>query len=129
MIPAATHDPFLLLLQAHDLPLPELEVTFTPSRKFRADYCWIAEHLIVERDGGMFQGGRRPGVRVGGHSSVRGLLRDMDKSNCAQLAGFVYLRFTPQQLASGQALPTIRAALTRHTRTNLNEKARADTRA
>ena len=107
-------DAFLLLLQAHHVPLPQLEVTFAPGRKFRADYCWVAERVIVERDGGLYRGGRRPGTALSGHSSIAGIRRDMDKSNVAQLAGYLYLRFEPRQLESGAALPIIRAALARH---------------
>jgi hypothetical protein len=105
-------DAFVLLLQAHGVPLPVSEYRFAPPRRWRADYAWPAERVIVERDGGLLRGGRHPSTAVGGHSSISGIRRDMEKSNAAQLAGYVYLRFTPQQLASGVALPSIRAALT-----------------
>jgi very-short-patch-repair endonuclease len=105
-------DPFLLLLQAHGLPLPQTEYPFAPPRRWRADYCWPDLRLIVEKDGGLFRGGRRPGTAVGGHSSAAGILRDMEKSNAAQLLGYRYLRFAPRELDSGAALPMIRQALT-----------------
>ena len=106
-------DTFLLLLQAHGVPLPQIEYSFAPPRRWRADYCWPNERVIVERDGGLFRGGRRPGTGLGGHSSVGGILRDMEKSNAAQLFGYIFLRFTVQQLTNGEALPIIRAALAR----------------
>ena len=73
-----------------------MEVVFAPPRKFRADYCWPAEKVIVEQNGGIW--------RKGGHSSGRGLLRDYAKSNLAQIEGWLYLTYTPQQLVDGTAL-------------------------
>jgi hypothetical protein len=107
-------DRFLLLLAAHGLPAPQVEYRFHPERRWRCDYGWPTQRLLVERDGGIYQGGRRPGTRVAGHSSISGIRRDMEKSNAAQLLGFVFLRFTVQQLDSGEALPLIRIALARH---------------
>jgi very-short-patch-repair endonuclease len=102
---------FLRLLAAHGLPRPETEVCFIPGRRFRADYCWRAEQLIVEREGGIWRGGRHPRTGVGGHSSGRGIARDMDKGNAAVLAGWRVLRFEPRALDSGAAIPAIRQAL------------------
>jgi len=106
-------DRFLALIQAHGLPLPQTEFKFAEAigRKFRADYCWPAAMVIVERNGGIFRGGKGGGSAVGGHSAGVGILRDMEKSNLAQLLGYVYLQFTPQQLDSGAALEQIRKAL------------------
>jgi hypothetical protein len=106
-------DPFVALLETLKLPAPVREYRFCPDRLWRADYCWPAARLIVERDGGVYRGGRNPGTAIGGHSSVSGIRRDMEKSNAAQMLGFVYLRFTPRELDSGAALATIRAALER----------------
>lgn len=92
-------DPFLLLLKSHGLPLPQTEFVFAPPRKFAADYAWPEAMLIVERNGQIW--------RKGGHSSGSGILRDYEKSNLAQLAGWVYLQFTPQQLDSGGCLPEL----------------------
>jgi hypothetical protein len=105
-------DAFLLLLQAEGLPAPQTEYRFDSSRRWRADYAWPELRVIVERDGGLYRGGRRPGTALGGHSTVGGIKRDMEKSNHAQLLGFRYLRFTPRELDSGDALPMIRQALT-----------------
>jgi len=105
-------DPFLLLLRAVGLPAPVLEHRFALPRQWRADYCWLAPYwLIVEREGGITRGGRGGGTALGGHSSVTGIRRDIEKSNAAQLAGYRYLRFLPRELDSGAALPTIRRAL------------------
>jgi hypothetical protein len=110
-------DRFLLLLEAHQLPRPAVEVLFALPRKWRADYLWVDQKVIVEKHGGTFLGGARGGSKLGGHSSVRGLLRDWEKANAAQLAGFLYLQFTPHQLHSGEVLPTLTRVLASRTAT------------
>ena len=111
----ATFDPFLALLEEHGLPAPQTEYLFAAEngRKWRADYCWLVHHtgtvlggraefkgLIVEKNGGIW--------RKGGHSSGRGLLRDYEKANAAQLQGFLYLQFTPQQLMLQSTIVTLK---------------------
>lgn len=99
--PTATHGgtdvatkptpPLVALCRAHKLPEPIPEFRFHASRKWRADYCWPEQRLIVEIDGGIWTGGR--------HSGGTGQLRDMEKLNAAALLGFLVLRYTPQQMA------------------------------
>jgi hypothetical protein len=104
-------DPFPRLCVASGLPEPETEYVFLPDRKFRADYAWPAQRLIVERNGGIFRGGKGGGTAKGGHSSGLGILRDMEKSNLAQLAGWTYLQFTPRELNAGVCLDTLKILL------------------
>jgi hypothetical protein len=106
-----TLDPFLLLVAEHGLPRPETEVLFARPRRWRADYCWPAAKVIVEREGGIFRGGRRPGTAGHGHSAGRAILRDMEKSNAAQLLGYLFLRYTPRELDSGAVLSTLAQVL------------------
>ncbi len=96
-------DTFLLLLRAHHVPAPQTEFMFAPPRKFRADYCWPEAMVIVEQNGGVW--------RKGGHSSGLGILRDYEKSNLAQLAGYLFLVFTPQQLALDSTIQTLKVVL------------------
>jgi hypothetical protein len=100
-----TDDMFLLLLAAHHLPAPETEIVFGPPRLFRADYLWRHAMLIVEREGGLWSKDERAKAA---HAKPMKILRDMEKSNYAQSLGFVYLRFTPEQLDKGQAMPMIK---------------------
>lgn len=94
-----------LICTAHKLPQPEAEVVFLPDRKFRADWLWRSPRkVILEVDGGLFQA-------KGGHSSGKGILRDQEKSNLAQLAGFLYLRCTPRDVASGAIADVLKQAL------------------
>lgn len=101
-------DPFLLLLRAHGFPLPEVEVVFAPPRKWRADYLWRERRVIVEREGGLFSHTVQAQLA---HTSPTHILRDMEKSNAAQLLGFRYLRYTPRQLDSGDVLDDLRPLL------------------
>lgn len=101
-------DGFLLLLEAHGLPLPAREFPFAADRKYRADYCWPAARIIVEREGGLWARGRAQAA----HARPLAILRDMEKGNLAQVLGYKYLRYTPEQLERGDALPILRLLLT-----------------
>lgn len=101
-------DLFLLALRAHQLPPPETEVVFARPRRWRADYLWAQQRVIVEREGGLFSRAR---ARLA-HASPTSILRDMEKSNAAQLLGYRYLRYTPTQLDSGACLDDLRRVLT-----------------
>lgn len=103
-----TVDRFCLLLKAHGLPLPEVEVVFAPPRRFRADYCWPAQKVIVEREGGLWS--RHINARRA-HAQPLNIQRDMEKANVAQALGYRYLRFTPEQLERGDALAYLRPLL------------------
>ena len=67
-------------------------------------FRWGAQRLVIERDGGVW-------ARSPSHASPTHILRDMEKSNAAQLLGFKYLRYTPQQLDSGAVLDELRLVL------------------
>lgn len=110
--PALDLDPVLLLCRAHELPEPERELVFHPGRRWRADYCWLREHVILEIEGGLYAGGRTPGTGQGGHSTARGILRDMEKSNAAQLLGYRYFRLAPWQIDLA-LVPLLRVAFSR----------------
>lgn len=97
-------DPFVLLCRAHQLPEPEVEVEgLVPGRKFRVDYLFRDAKVVLEQNGAIW--------KKGGHSSGTGLLRDYEKSNLLQLAGYRYLQFTPGQLTNGDCLPLLKILL------------------
>lgn len=58
------------------------EFEFCPGRKWRFDHAWPEIKVAVELQGGIL------GNKLGGHSSTNGVLRDIEKSNCAQLLGW-----------------------------------------
>lgn len=102
-------DPVVLLCKVYELPLPEQEVRFHPERRWRADYLWREAKVILEIEGGLYQGGRHPRTKLGGHSNASGILRDMEKSNAAQLMGYRYFRLTPWQIDLA-LMPLLRVA-------------------
>jgi very-short-patch-repair endonuclease len=89
--------------QLAGLPTPVSEYRFHPSRKWRADFCWPDHGLIAEIEGGAFVGGR--------HTRGAGFVADLGKYNAATLLGYRILRFTPQQVRSGEALNVLTEAL------------------
>ncbi len=95
------YDSFSRHCKAWGLPVPEREVKFHPTRKWRFDYAWVNEKVAVEVEGGIYSGGRH--VRGAGYE------KDMEKYNHAQLLGWTVLRYTPQRILD--AIPEIADAL------------------
>ena len=81
----------------------ESELTFHPSRNWRFDYASKSHRIAVEIEGGVYGRGQpcpTCGRKKGGaHSSVKGMLRDIEKYNEATALGWRVLRFTPDQFA------------------------------
>lgn len=75
------------------------EYLFIPGRKYRADFAF--NKIIVEINGGTW-------MQKSGHSTAQGIQRDYQKSNAAQLAGFIYLQFTPDEVYNNVAIETIK---------------------
>ena len=72
-------------------------------RKYEFDCASPEFKVAVEIDGGMYPfyaivRGKRVKVMKSGHSSPEGIMRDMEKSNAAQIEGWRILRYTPDQL-------------------------------
>ena len=81
---------------AEDQSQPVRQYVFHPTRKWKFDFAWPEYLVAVEIDGGLFQGGDKP--QATGHRSITGVMRDMEKSNAAQLAGWLVLRFHSKDL-------------------------------
>jgi len=81
------------------VPMPRLEYQFHPTRRWRMDLCWPAIKVGIEIEGGAWIQGR--------HTRGSGFVKDMSKYNEAAILGYRLLRFTPQQVKSGEALRTI----------------------
>jgi len=81
------------------------EFCFAPPRKWRADYRVRDSRVLVEFEGGLFAKGKQ------GHSSVTGILRDIEKYNTAALLGWLVIRVTPKHVVSGEALKWIEQAV------------------
>ena len=89
------------LLSDAGLPLPLTEYRFYPSRKWRADYCWPEEKVILEVEGGVWVGGR--------HTRGKGFLNDMEKYNQAVVLGYRLLRCTPGMIEDGSIIESLLA--------------------
>ena len=81
------------------------EFVFAPPRKFRADWRVADTRILIEFEGGLFNSGK------GGHSSIGGIHRDIEKYNTAALQGWIVIRITPKHVVSGEALGWVIEAL------------------
>ena len=90
-------------LQARKIRGYRREVEWHPHRKFRSDFLWPEERVIVEVEGGQWTHGR--------HQRGGGMERDATKYNEASLMGFMVLRFTTGQVVRGDAVDVIERAL------------------
>ena len=67
-----------------------------PGRKFRFDFAFVGERLLIEVQGGVWNGGA--------HGRPTGITRDMDKLNQAQIHGWKVLQFDTKMVKSGVGL-------------------------
>lgn len=100
-----------LLLHIHGagLPPPQLEERFggiDGTRRWRFDLAWPDSRTAVEYDG-IF------GDRTNSHLSIKGVMRDQEKLNEAQIKGWVVLRVNAATVDDGRALQWIEQALWR----------------
>lgn len=77
------------------LPVPEYK--FHPDRRWRFDWAWPDQRIMIacEQEGGIWTRGR--------HTRGMGYLNDMDKYNEAAKLGWRIFRFTPQAFKKGIA--------------------------
>jgi len=73
-------------LLASDLPEPEREYRFHPTRRWRFDFAWPAEKVAVEIEGGIWTRGR--------HVRGSGFEKDCEKYNMAVAEGWRVFRLT-----------------------------------
>ncbi len=81
------------------IPPFDCNAKIIPDRGFEFDFVWEKEKVALELEGGVW---RRGG---GAHSHPTNILRDIEKSNLAALAGYRLLRFTTDQHKRGEILP------------------------
>ncbi len=93
-----------LAMQEAGLSQPLLQFRPIPGRKWRVDFCWLAERVVCEVEGGLYQA-------ASGHRSFEGVTRDIEKMNMLQLAGFRIIRVTAAMIANGEAIELIRQCL------------------
>lgn len=85
------------------LPPVEPEYRILPDRRFRWDWAWPAQRVAIETQGGVW-------VR-GAHGRGTGIVRDYEKMNLAQLAGWRVLQVQPKDLMTTQTATWLRQLL------------------
>ena len=93
----------LYLIRANGLPEPEREYRFAKPRRYPADFAYPEQHILIEVEGGIYSGGR--------HVRGKGYEEDCRKYNLAVLKGLRVLRFTRTMIENGEAIETIKEAL------------------
>lgn len=83
-------------------------MAFIPGRRFRADFIWQREKIIVEVQGGVWWNAQ--GAR-GRHATPQGMTSDCEKFSLAATLGYRVLPVTSSHVRSGQALSWLQAAL------------------
>ena len=86
-------------------PDPEREVMLFKPRRWRYDFVWADQMVIVEMEGGVWSAGR--------HLRPSGFIADVEKYNAAAVGGWVLLRYTVDDITkrSASMLGQIVAAL------------------
>lgn len=85
------------------LPKPTREVCLVEGRRFRCDFAWEEQKVVLEVEGGIWNGGR--------HTSPKGFTADCEKYNLLAIAGYKVLRVVDTQIRSGEAVEWLRRAL------------------
>ena len=93
-----------MLMGADNLPEPEREHRFHPTRRWRFDFAWPEFKVACEVEGGTWSRGR--------HVRGLGFQKDCTKYNEAALLGWLVIRVTAHHIETGKALVWIRRALT-----------------
>ena len=70
-----------------------------PGRKFRFDFAFVRERLLIEINGGTYNGGA--------HGRGVGINRDYIKNNLAVINNWRVLSFDTKQVKSGAALEVV----------------------
>ena len=77
-----------------------------PGRKFRFDFCFREARLLIEINGGTYNGGS--------HGRGVGINRDYEKHNLAVINNWRVLSFDTKQVKSGAALQVTEQLINNH---------------
>lgn len=95
------------LILCAGLPSPIRQHKACPPDGWVWDFAWPECKILVECNGGIYRA-------KGAHNTGPALIRDYQKGNAANLAGWTCLTFTMADIRSGYALETTREALRLH---------------
>ena len=90
-------------MNALNLPSPEVEYRFHPTRRWRVDFAWPSLRIACEVEGGTWAGGR--------HTRGTGFEKDCEKYNALALQGWRLFRVTGKMIKDGRAIDTLAHAL------------------
>ena len=90
-------------IRAHKLPIPVTEYRFCPQRRWRADFLYLEQKILIEIEGAHWTSGR--------HTRGSGFDKDCEKYNTAALMGYKVLRVTSTHLKNGQFIEWLKLAL------------------
>ena len=101
----ALEDRLAQQIRAMQLPSPDREYLFHPTRRWRVDFAWPEFWLLVEVEGLSPAGGR--------HQRIAGFEADAEKYAEAQRLGWTVLRLSPTQVRTGAGVRIISDLLQR----------------
>ena len=118
---SALENLFAFQLDAAGLTGYVREYQAIPGRKFRFDFAFLRERLLVEINGGTYNGGA--------HGRGVGINRDYEKGNLAVVNNWRVLSFDTKQVKSGAALEVVEQLINNqsinHRSNQMNEQGRA----
>lgn len=101
--PSPLEEELLQQIQLRGLPEPEREYKFIKDRRFRSDFAYPKQKILLEVEGGVWTNGR--------HTRGAGYANDCKKYNLASMHGWLLLRFTDEVIKNGEAVLMIEEAL------------------
>jgi very-short-patch-repair endonuclease len=94
------HRIFEQLLIDYGMPVVQKEFRFHPTRQWRFDFAFPGLKFAIEVEGGVFTGQA--------HSSISGILRDIEKYNEAAKLGWTIYRVIPANLNKKETIEDIK---------------------
>lgn len=100
---------FAQQVKEYELPEPEFDTRFHPTRRWRADFLWRDQMVIVELEGGTYTHGKRG--KKSRHLTPTGFEADCVKYNAATEMGYSVYRYTSRMVLDERAIKQIRRIL------------------
>lgn len=100
---------FFVQFRGSGVPAPATQVKHVPGRAFRLDFAWPELKLGVEVDGGIKS-------RQKSHTSVGGILRDIEKHNSGIEQGWTVIRLHTDMVYDGSGFQLVKRVYERFAR-------------
>ena len=99
MTSSALENLFAMQLDSAGLTGYVREYQAIPGRRFRFDFAWRKERLLVEINGGTYS--------KGAHSTGTGIARDYEKLRLGQACGWTVYPFDTKEVKNGDAIAAV----------------------